>query len=47
MHNHLTLIWDKTYTQTSEPKARELEAGEATLKYIGIPGKYWLTDDFN
>ena len=47
MHNHLTLIWDKTYTQTSEPKARELEAGEATLKYIGIPGKYRLTDDFN
>ncbi|EFX66266.1 hypothetical protein DAPPUDRAFT_116561 [Daphnia pulex] len=47
MHNHLTLICDKTYTQTSDPKARVLESGIAALKYIGIPGKYRLTDDDN
>jgi hypothetical protein len=47
MHNHLTLIWDKTYTQTSDPKARVLETGIAALKFIGIPGKYHLTDEDN
>ncbi|EFX78906.1 hypothetical protein DAPPUDRAFT_245644 [Daphnia pulex] len=47
MHNHLTLIWDKTYTQTSDPKASVLETGIAALKYIGIPGKYRLTDEDN
>ena len=47
MHNHLTFIWDKINTKTSDTKARKLEAGETYLKYIRIPGKYRLTDDFN
>ncbi|KZS01632.1 Uncharacterized protein APZ42_001656, partial [Daphnia magna] len=41
-HNHLTLVWDKTYTQKSQHTLRIVESGTGTLtKKLGDV-KYFL-----
>lgn len=44
-HNHLTLIWDKAYTQISPPTARLVESGIGNLiKKIGQEKNFRLHD---
>ena len=42
-HNHLTLIWDKTFTTVSEHKARNIENGTGTILTTGE--KFRLHDE--
>jgi hypothetical protein len=44
-HNHLTLIWDKTFTVKSEPKARLVESGVAIIITTGTPNKFRMHDE--
>ncbi|XP_032798015.2 uncharacterized protein LOC116934643 [Daphnia magna] len=45
-HNHLTLVWDKTYTQKSQHTLRIVESGTGTLtKKLGDEKYFRLLDD--
>ncbi|KAK4045592.1 hypothetical protein OUZ56_033279 [Daphnia magna] len=45
-HNHLTLVWDKTYTQKSQHTMRIVESGTGTLtKKLGDEKYFRLLDD--
>ncbi|EFX74023.1 hypothetical protein DAPPUDRAFT_109336 [Daphnia pulex] len=44
-HNHLTLIWDKTFTVKSEPKARLVESGVAIIITTGTSNKFRMHDE--
>ena len=44
-HNHLTLIWDKTFTIKSERKARLVESGEGVIIPTTILNKFRLHDE--
>ena len=43
-HNHITLVWDKSFTQQSKPKAHLLESGAGTLMPFGSSNKLRLHD---
>ena len=44
-HNHLTLIWDKTFTIKSERKARLVESGEGVIIQTTTLNKFRLHDE--
>ncbi|EFX60765.1 hypothetical protein DAPPUDRAFT_123048, partial [Daphnia pulex] len=44
-HNHLTLIWDKTFTVKSEPNARLVESGVAIIITTGTSNKFRMHDE--
>ena len=46
-HNHLTIIWDKTYITKESKKARQLEAGIATISKSTTAGIFLLEDREN
>ncbi|KAI9554948.1 hypothetical protein GHT06_020229 [Daphnia sinensis] len=47
-HNHLTLMWDKTYTHSTEHEYQLVESGDGTLiKQTGDEKKFRLQDDNN
>jgi hypothetical protein len=44
-HNHITLVWDKSFTQRTTPKSRLLESGVGSISSLGSSGKLRLHDE--
>ncbi|EFX63785.1 hypothetical protein DAPPUDRAFT_118847 [Daphnia pulex] len=44
-HNHITLVWDKSFTQRTTPRSRLFESGVGSISSLGSSGKLRLHDE--